>query len=109
VVVFFWGWKLYQALPWFDPEDLLRGMEPIPIPIIDYNVGMMPFRYMSSSKVQKKAYVNMSLFSPFLRNYCDCGTRDYSTTYMPCECAKASGGEIAYDESGILKDRLRYL
>jgi hypothetical protein len=43
VVVVFWGWEPYQALPWFDLEDLSRGIEPIPIPIIDFHVGMMPF------------------------------------------------------------------
>jgi hypothetical protein len=49
-------------LPWFDPEDLSRDTEPIPIPIIDFHVGMMPFRYMSTGKVHEKASVNMSLF-----------------------------------------------
>jgi hypothetical protein len=80
-------------------------MEPIFIPVIDFHVDMMPFRYMSTSKVHEKASVNMSLFSPSLTNCCDSGTQDCLTIDMPCECAKASGGEIAYNESGIFKDR----
>jgi hypothetical protein len=79
-------------------------MEPIFIPVIDFHVDMMPFRYMSTSKVHEKASVNMSLFSPSLRNCCDCETWDCLLADMPCECAKALGGEIAYEKGGILKD-----
>lgn len=92
-------------MPWFDPEDLSRGMEPIPIQVLDLSVYMMPFQYMSSSRVHDEASLNLSLFSPKLGKCCDCGTRDCLTTNTACDCAKACGGEIAYEQGGILKDR----
>jgi hypothetical protein len=35
-------------------------MEPIPIRVIDFHVGMMPFQYMSTNKVHEKASYKVS-------------------------------------------------
>lgn len=93
-----------QELGWLNRQDLSRGMEPIPIPMCDSNADMAPFRYMAQSRVHDKASLNLSLFSPKLGFCCNCETRDCLTSLHSCECGRASGGDIAYTEGGILKD-----
>ena len=80
-------------------------MEPFPIPVCDANAYMMPFRYMSSSRVHDQASLRLSLYSPNLGSCCNCETYDCLTSPNSCECGRASGGNIAYREGGILKDR----
>lgn len=94
-----------QAVGWLNREDLSRGMEPFPIPVCDANAYMMPFRYMSSSRVHDQASLRLSLYSPNLGSCCNCETYDCLTSPNSCECGRASGGNIAYREGGILKDR----
>jgi len=59
---------------------------------------------MPHSKVHEKTSLNLGLFSPKLRSCCNCGTLDCVMACVLCDCGRALGGEIAYEEGGILKD-----
>jgi len=91
-------------VPWFDPQDLLRGMEAIPIPICDLKMDIMPFLYMPYNKVHEKASLNFNHFLPKIGYRCDCRTHDCLMACVPCSYGLALGGEIVYKEGGILKD-----
>jgi len=94
----------YQVVLWFDPQDMSRGMEAIPILVCDPNIHMIPFRYMPTSKVHDKASPNFSLFTPKIGYCCDCGTDDCLMVGVSYGCRRSLGGQIAYEEGGVGKD-----
>lgn len=92
--------------PNHDWEDLSRGCETIPIPVVNHsNSKSLPpkFFYISSSKVAEKAHVNFSLHRIVDSDCCSDCFKDCLTAPHPCACARYTGGEFAYTTGGCLR------
>jgi hypothetical protein len=92
--------------PNHDWEDLSRGCETIPIPVVNHsNSKSLPpkFFYISSSQVAEKAHVNFSLHRIVDSDCCSDCFKDCLTAPHPCACARYTGGEFAYTAGGCLR------
>lgn len=92
--------------PNHDWEDLSRGCETIPIPVVNHsNSKSLPpkFFYISSSQVAEKAHVNFSLHRIVDSDCCSDCFKDCLTAPHPCACARYTGGEFAYTTGGCLR------
>lgn len=86
-------------------EDLARGLEKIPIPVVFSDVGLPSFQYINTSMVHDRAYVKQTLSNLGEGSYCSCPAEDCLTTNATCVCATtANGGKFAYTAGGFLTD-----
>jgi len=54
--------------------------------------------------VHSKACVGTSIVGLGNGEFCACGREDCLTAVVPCQCAKGTGGEFAYNPGGLLKN-----
>lgn len=101
-------WEPYQVQSTiYMIEDLSRGLEKIPIPVVLSDFPLPPFQYISESMVHDQASVIASLSTLSEGFYCSCPSGDCLTTTSCCECAKAANsGGLAYKAGGLLKDSI---
>jgi hypothetical protein len=86
-------------------EDLARGLEKTPIPVVFSDVGLPSFQYINTSMVHDRAHVKQTLSSLGEGSYCCCTAEDCLTTNATCVCATtANGGKFAYRAGGFLTD-----
>ena len=57
------GWESYQGQSNYMIQDLSRGLEKTPIPVVFFDVGLPSFQYINTSMVHDRAYVNQTLSS----------------------------------------------
>ena len=97
------GWETYQGQSNYMIEDLAKGLEKTPIPVVFSDVGLPSFQYINTSMVHDRAYVNQTLSSLCEWSYCGCPAGDCLTTPCTCVCAtNANGGSFAYMAGGLL-------
>lgn len=65
---------------------------------------MAPFKYMATSMVHSKAHIETCMVGLGNGDFCACGKHDCLTAGVPCQCAKGTGGQFAYNKDGLLKD-----
>ena len=86
-------------------EDLSRGLEKTPIPVVFSDFGLPSFQYINTSMVHDQAYVNQTLSSLREGSYCSCPEDDCLTSKCMCVCATAANGSnFVYRPGGFLKD-----
>ena len=86
-------------------EDLSRGLEKTPIPLVKSDFPLPSFQYIKKSIVYDLAYVNPTLSSLGVGSYCSCPSGDCLTAKCACQCAtSANGGRFPYRAGGFLTD-----
>ena len=73
------GWESYQGQSNYMIQDLSRGLEKTPIPVVFSDVGLPSFQYINTSMVHDRAYVNQTLSSLCEGSYCACPAGDCLT------------------------------
>lgn len=90
-------------------DDISRGQERVAIPVFNpLTNDTLPetFLYISKSITYQSAYVNFSLARIADEDYCGTCYGDCLKSYPPCQCARETGGEFAYDSQGRLRASL---
>ena len=99
------GWETYQGQSNYMIEDLAKGLEKTPIPVVFSDVGLPSFQYINTSMVHDQACVKQTLSCLGEGSYCSCPAQDCLTTNGTCVCATtANGGKFAYRAGGFLTD-----
>lgn len=86
-------------------EDISRGLENYPIPVVSSKFGFPAFQYVITSVVHKEAKVTEALSGIEEGAFCKCPSDGDCLLKFYCDCAKSyPGGRFAYTQGGVLRD-----
>lgn len=87
--------------------DITKGEEMVKISLVNETNSQLPpnFFYIPRSIVFQKAYVNFALARISDEDCCSHCFGDCLSLAIPCACARETGGEFAYEEGGLVKEK----
>ncbi|XP_047335682.1 histone-lysine N-methyltransferase SUVR4-like [Impatiens glandulifera] len=88
-------------------HDISKGQEAVVITLVNEINDEPPptFRYISKNVIYDKAYVNFSLARIDVNsNSCATCHGNCVSSFPPCECARETRGDFAYNVDGIVKE-----
>ncbi|KAF2287573.1 hypothetical protein GH714_001358 [Hevea brasiliensis] len=88
-------------------SDITKGAENVKISLIDDigNVDLPKFTYMPHNIIYQNAYMQISLARIADVDCCSSCSGDCLSSPLPCACASETGGEFAYTQKGLLKQK----
>lgn len=94
-----------KPLQYFD--DITKGEEMVKISLVNETSSQLPpnFFYIPQNIVFQKAYVNFALARISDEDCCSNCFGDCTSLAIPCACARETGGEFAYQQGGLVKEK----
>ncbi|KAK4850318.1 hypothetical protein QYF36_005638 [Acer negundo] len=88
-------------------SDITKGVENVKISLVDEfgNEDLPNFTYMPQSTIYQGAYIHISLARISDEDCCSSCSGDCLSSSIPCACARETGGEFAYTQQGLLKEK----
>ncbi|KAH6803362.1 hypothetical protein C2S51_000362 [Perilla frutescens var. frutescens] len=88
-------------------RDITKGTEKLKISLVDEigNEDLPQFVYCSGNIPYESAYVHVSLARIADEDCCSGCKGDCLMSPIPCECARSTGGELAYTKEGLLTQK----
>ena len=88
-------------------DDITKGEETVKISLVNETSSQLPpnFFYIPRNIVFQKAYVNFALARISDEDCCSHCFGDCLSIAIPCSCARETGGEFAYQQGGLVKEK----
>lgn len=88
-------------------DDITKGEELVKISLVNETSSQLPpkFFYIPKNIVFQKAYVNFALARISDEDCCSHCFGDCTSLAIPCACARETGGEFAYQQGGLVKEK----
>ncbi|KAK2638044.1 hypothetical protein Ddye_025839 [Dipteronia dyeriana] len=88
-------------------SDITKGVENVKISLVDEfgNEDLPKFTYMQQCTIYQGAYIHISLARISDEDCCSSCSGDCLSSSIPCACARETGGEFAYTQQGLLKEK----